>query len=168
MIYNFQMLKKKKIIIYSIILFLGILTTLPFVAPILSHYGYKRVSNFIYDLYSLFCHQKAHRSVFIFDEQCAWCVRDTFLWSTLFICACFIFSTKNTYKIDYKFTIILCVPLILDGGIQLISTLVSLNTGQTPFYESTNFIRSITAALFGIGISFFFFPRINKELGNLP
>ena len=56
--------------------------------------------------------------------------------------------------------------MALDGSIQLIGTLYSFYYHTTPFYESTNTIRSITGALFGAGIALYFFPRLRIELGN--
>jgi uncharacterized membrane protein len=106
--------------------------------------------------------------MFLFDEQCAWCVRDTFLWGALFISAIYIFKYRFIQNIKFKLVIFLCLPMILDGGLQLLATLISLNNQTQPFYESTNLIRSVTGSMFGIGIGFFFFPKINKELGNLP
>ncbi|MDQ7027927.1 MAG: DUF2085 domain-containing protein [Anaerolineae bacterium] len=42
---------------------------MPFVAPVAMQAGWTRTGNAIYDVYSLFCHQMAHRSYFLFGEQ---------------------------------------------------------------------------------------------------
>jgi uncharacterized membrane protein/glutaredoxin len=45
---------------------------LPFAAPVLMHAGATRPANWIYTLYSPFCHQLAFRSWFLFGEQPAY------------------------------------------------------------------------------------------------
>lgn len=166
-------MEARKLIIRSFTMFLVMLATLPFVAPILSYFGFKKASNLIYEIYSFFCHQKAHRSMFIFDEQCAWCIRDTFIWTsitTVWILLLVHFN-KQIAGLKVKTAILLCLPMALDGTIQLIASIVSLLTTvepgtipPDPFYESTNLTRVVTGTLFGIGVSLFLFPRLLKEL----
>ncbi|MGB7340260.1 MAG: DUF2085 domain-containing protein [Phototrophicaceae bacterium] len=42
---------------------------LPFIAPIMMRLGWFGIGNTIYDIYSLLCHQMAHRSYFLFGEH---------------------------------------------------------------------------------------------------
>ena len=76
------------------IIFLIILVTLPILAPILLHIGFNTFAQFIYDLYSLTCHQFHWRSIHVYDHQMAWCVRDTFIWSSFLI-------TSIGYRFNY-------------------------------------------------------------------
>lgn len=156
----------RNVVIFGFTFFLVSLITLPFLAPILSHFGFKKTSNIIYGIYSFMCHQKAHRSLFIFDEQCAWCARDTFIWTAVLLGWIFVLQGKHIEGISWKVALLFALPMALDGTIQLIATITSLYTGSEPFYESTNTIRAITGSLFGIAISTFFFPRLNKELSS--
>jgi uncharacterized membrane protein len=157
----------KRVFYTGFTLFLASLVVLPFIAPILAHYGYKRLSNFIYEIYSFMCHQKAHRSLFIFDEQCAWCVRDTFIWTAMFITWLFVLKGKDFKPISWKVAVLFGLPMALDGGIQLVGTVMSIFNGYTPFYESTNTIRAITGTLFGVGVGLFLLGRMKNELENL-
>lgn len=50
-------------------LVLGILTTLPWLAPVLMHLGWYRPAWWIYFIYSLFCHQLPERSWFLFGPR---------------------------------------------------------------------------------------------------
>jgi len=153
-----------KLIYYSLTTILFLLIALPFIAPLLSHYGYKKPANVIYKIYSFMCHQKAHRSLFIYDEQCAWCARDTFIWTTIFFAWVYVLKGKPMEGLSWKVALGFAAPMILDGTIQLIATVISIYSYQALFYESTNTIRSITGVLFGIGVSMFFFPRLKAEL----
>lgn len=56
--------------------FFALFSGLPFVAPIAQEYGYQGVSDAIYWIYSLTCHQLAYRSFFLFGPQSAYSVDD--------------------------------------------------------------------------------------------
>jgi uncharacterized membrane protein len=45
---------------------------LPFLAPMLMHYGFIGLADLIYKVYSLSCHQMAYRTFFLFGEQPAY------------------------------------------------------------------------------------------------
>ncbi len=149
--------------------FLFLLNIFPLIAPVLSYFGEKNISGFIYWLYSFACHQKSSRSFFVCDNQCGWCARCTFLWFSTFMGSLIVFYTPKFLNLkitglSWQVGLILTAPLALDGGIQLLATIISVLNGQVPFYESTNSIRAITGVFFGIGIAFFMFPRVKKEL----
>lgn len=55
-----------------VILFLAIFSGLPFLAPVLAHYGFDAPAGWIYMLYSLTCHQLAYRSFFFFGSANAY------------------------------------------------------------------------------------------------
>jgi hypothetical protein len=71
---------------------------------------------------------------------------------------------KEIKGINWKLALVLALPMMLDGGIQFLATIVSVRSGSAPFYESTNTIRAITGSLFGLAIGMFFFPRLKSEL----
>lgn len=58
-----------KAYIWLMILFLGIYTGLPFLAPVLLKYGINTPAKIIYTIYKPLCHQLAFRSWFLFGEQ---------------------------------------------------------------------------------------------------
>jgi len=146
---------------------LFLLNILPLLAPILAYFGETKISGFIYWLYSFTCHQKGSRSIFICDHQYGWCARCTFLWMSTLITSGLIFYFRPTFSYkgaSLKVAALLCLPLALDGGIQLLGTMYSILFNTAPFYESTNTLRAITGILFGLGIGLYMFPRLRDEL----
>lgn len=87
------------------------------------------------DLCSYTCHQKASRSYFIKKYQMPICAR-CFGLTIGYLLALFIYN-NNISLLVY---IIMPIPLIIDGLIQLKTV-----------YESTNFRRLITGIIAGIG-----------------
>lgn len=144
---------------------LFLLNLLPLLAPILECLGEKNFSSFIYWVYQFFCHQKASRSIFICDHQYGWCARCTFLWISMLVSSGLVFYYKplaNFKGLGILTTVVLCLPLALDGGLQLIASYLALFTGSEPFYVSSNSIRAITGILFGLGLGFFLFPQFSR------
>lgn len=142
----------------------GILTFLPFLAPIFMHFGLTGPAELIYTIFVPFCHQKASRSVHLFDYQVAFCARDTFIYFTLFLSSIFAYIFRlKTLKLRY---VILClVPIALDGGIQIVTQIIALQHGQpTDYLESTNLRRMITGAIFGSGVGLYIFPLLFEDV----
>lgn len=156
--FNFESLKA------FIFGFLFLLNLLPIVAPILDYLGEKNFSSFIYWLYQFFCHQKASRSFFICNNQCGWCARCMFIWFGLLVTcglSFYVINLKSYYSgLSITKAMFLMIPLVLDGGIQLIAMIIGILTNSQPFYESNNTLRAITGSLFGIGLGLFLFPRM--------
>lgn len=61
---------------------------------------------------------------------------------------------------------LMSLPLILDSGIQFVSTFLFIAYDVPIFYESTNTLRALTGGLFGIGVGMFLFPKLNKVLSE--
>lgn len=55
-------------------LFLFVFSGLPFLAPVLMHYGYEAPARLIYTAYSFTCHQLAYRTWFFFGPQSSYTV----------------------------------------------------------------------------------------------
>lgn len=140
---------------------LGIIVSLPFLAPLFLALGFTQIAKFIYFLYSFTCHQFHTRSLYIFDYQYAWCARDSGIWFGFFVVA-LLLHKKIISPIKYRYLILFLIPLILDGGIQTINTLLNFPIpGEVIVgYYSNNLIRFMTGALFGTGLSFFFSTQI--------
>ncbi|MDQ6985000.1 MAG: DUF2085 domain-containing protein [Candidatus Dojkabacteria bacterium] len=160
-------MKKINIFDYYII-FLTILFALPLLAPIFSHFGLDGVAKPIYFFYSFFCHQFHTRSLHLFDNQYAWCARDTGIWFGWLLAAISIrLSVLNNIKFKYYF--LLLIPIVIDGGIQTFGTLQNIGTNgdlsSTSFYISNNLMRFITGGLFGFGIGsmFAFYIKASTE-----
>jgi uncharacterized membrane protein len=70
------------------------------------------------------------------------------------LAAFFTYKHKLT-KIPVWLLLLLILPEIIDGSLQLISSFGWVS-GLT--YSSTNFLRGLTGALFGTGLGYFLFP----------
>ncbi|MCA9382549.1 DUF2085 domain-containing protein [Candidatus Dojkabacteria bacterium] len=149
-----------KIIIFGF----GVLAFLPFLAPVFMHFGLTGPAEFIYTIFVPFCHQKASRSLHLFDYQVAFCARDTFIYFTLFLASIFSYVFRlKTIKI--KYLILFSIPIALDGGIQIVTQIIALQAGHpTDYLESTNLRRMITGALFGSAVGFFIFPMLFQDV----
>lgn len=126
---------------------------LPILAPLFNHFGLTAPAKLIYFCYSFACHQLAHRSVHFYDEQCAWCTRDMFIWGGILL-ATVLVPRLNIQRFRFWWIIPFTVPIALDGGIQTIATMLDIAGGDN-FYSSTNLMRAITGGLFGLGVGMF-------------
>lgn len=156
----------------SFLLVLSGLAGFPYLAPILLELGLKPIAKWIYFIYSFSCHQFDSRSIHLFDYQLGWCARDTAIWSSFFLGA-LIIKYINIKPIKIYWLIPFVVPIAMDGGIQTIFTVldvnpVGINTGD-PLYISNNFVRFLTGAIFGIGLSLWIAPTmkiLKSEMQN--
>ena len=86
------------------------------------------------------CHCRADRSFFYKGKQFPICARCTGEFIGMIVCIPIAFKIKN---LNWLYIILLSLPLIVDGFIQLFTN-----------YESNNFRRIITGFLFGIAFIF--------------
>lgn len=102
----------------------------------------------------------------------AFCVRDTFIYTTLIISAIISTASKKRLKVPWWIIVLLVVPLVIDGSLQFISELAHIMhygpdiTIAKPFYLSNNWNRAITGALFGTGLGFFLFSELRQSLNE--
>ncbi len=135
-------------------------------APILLELGLVKPAKIIYFVYSFFCHQIHYRSLHIFDYQFAWCTRDTFIWTAMFVGGVLIKYIK-VKPIKWYYLVLATIPMALDGGIQLVATMASMTENNSNvFYASTNFSRMLTGAILGLVLALWIFP-ILQEIGGI-
>lgn len=148
---------KSKLLDFFIIFF-GILSLLPFLAPIFLHLGLSMPAKLIYLIYSFFCHQFSSRSILIFDYQLAWCARDTAIWIGILLSTILV-KYGFLPKIRWYHILPFVIPMALDGGLQTIFTILDITpSGELAgevIYISSNLTRFMTGALFGIGVGWF-------------
>ncbi|MEI6462140.1 MAG: DUF2085 domain-containing protein [bacterium] len=142
--------------------FLIVLNLLPILAPLAAHFGLTGISSAIYSVYSYFCHQRAWRSIHIFDFQYAWCVRDTFIYLSLLL-SLLVTKYTNIKSLKWYFVILLTIPIALDGGIQTIAEILDAGKNVAQFYESNDLFRMITGTLFGLGVGFWMWPSLKDS-----
>ncbi len=155
--------------IYNI--YFGIVTTfftLPFLAPIFLALNWIVPAKVIYFVYSFFCHQFASRSINMFDFQLAWCARDTGIWFGIILTAIFV-RIGLLRSIKWYWIIPFLIPMALDGGLQTIFTVLSIDQygvlASSPLYVSSNFTRFVTGAMFGVGLGWWMAIQIKTISG---
>ncbi len=119
-------------------------------APLLKLLEARGIASAVYGFLHLFCHQRPERSWFIFGEKLGVCVRclATYLFVIPSAAIFFIAGVREWLKMRSfaRFILPLALaslsPLVVDGLIQLF----------TP-WVSTSFLRFLTGALAGTGIS---------------
>ena len=155
-------------ILLVVVIFLAIFTLLPIIAPIAAHFQLYFISDSIYWIYQWLCHQRPWRSYHMFDYQLAMDARMMLMFGSMAIGGLIIYIKKIKPlkpKNAIIFPILLIIPLGLDGTIQAIAEITS-SADKLPFYESTNFMRSLTGTFFGIGVAFGLFPFLNGQNGK--
>ncbi|HIJ00395.1 MAG: hypothetical protein PWQ88_654 [Candidatus Methanomethylophilaceae archaeon] len=109
-----------------------------------------------YQLGDALCHQKESRSILINGNQMPICARDAGIVFGLFLG--FLISGLLKRRVPWVVVLIMLVPILLDGGTQLVTN-----------YESTNFIRLITGLLSGTALAFgmmLIFDSMVNEVGE--
>lgn len=110
----------------------------------------------IYDFAFFRCHQFPHHSIFWQGLQLPICVRDIGITMGFLagILALYLARNNRSRNLDLR-TLLLFVPMAVDGGFQLLG-----------FWESTFISRYLTGLLSGLGVALFFLPLLRKEVGE--
>lgn len=147
---NFQFSRLRCLLLLPLISILLFLVTSSILAPYFAASGMIREYKFLNALNSLICHQYPQRCLVLFDYKLGLCARCfSFFCSSLMFSVMFLFVDINIEKklrllIFYS----LISPLVVDGITQYFQ-----------FRVSTNFIRSITGSMAGIGVSIVLVPK---------
>ncbi|MBN1618670.1 DUF2085 domain-containing protein [Candidatus Dojkabacteria bacterium] len=98
----------------------------------------------------------------------AFCVRDTFIYSTMSIVGLIICFIPNKIKAKWWMVLLMALPMMIDGTTQFISEFLFLAQDklnlvlEKPFYLSNNLNRAITGALFGLAVALIIFPELKE------
>ncbi len=107
--------------------FMALFIGLPYLAPILAHYGFNSAALVIYRAYRVTCHQQPERSFHIFGYQAALCHRCTAIWLSFFLGGLiFILLRHRLRGLPFHWWILAMIPVGLDGGTQLIGPVYEL------------------------------------------
>lgn len=101
------------------------------------------------------CHRMPSRTLWISDIPMGLCSRCSGIYLSLFLMLIMSFIKPNCFNIKYLYaSLVLLLPLIIDGTLQLLG-----------FYVSNNTIRLITGLLFGssIGYLIIYFTTTKKK-----
>lgn len=130
--------------------FTGLFVGLPYLAPVLMHYGYTTPARIIYGAYRMTCHQLPSRSYFIFGHQAAFCHRDTAIWAAFFVGGLVFHFVRHKLKaLPFHWWILALIPIGLDGGTQLVGPLYE----ALPSWTLTGFAVVVWLGLTAVLIS---------------
>jgi uncharacterized membrane protein len=126
------------------------------------------VSDIIFHLYGgPVCHQMPERSLFIFGHQMTVCARCFAIYIS-FLAGCILFALVRTKLKPWNiiYYILLCVPMAIDGTTQLFGIAIPRRIGPgwelIWMAESTNEMRIITGAIFGLASALYVLPYLQE------
>lgn len=147
---NFRLSRSRCIAMTPLITVLLFLVVSSTITPLFAASGGSSEYSFLNTLNSLICHQHPPRCFFILGHNLGLCARCfSFYFSMLIFSVVFLFIDINVER-KLKLIIFYCaiMPLIVDGITQYFQ-----------FRVSTNFLRTITGAMAGVGTSVVLVPE---------
>ncbi|HEX5418255.1 MAG TPA: DUF2085 domain-containing protein [Chloroflexota bacterium] len=137
---------------------LVVFAALPVLAPILAALGYEGISNVIFAVYSLTCHQMPDRSYFLFGHQMAYCERNTAIYLAMAASGLAYVRLRNRHlrPLPWYWYLTMIFPMALDGFTQLFG-----------WRESTWYLRGITGLLFGVACVWLTFPYLQESFEEI-
>ena len=140
----------------------------PWLAPLAHSLGYHWLGHLLFAIYTPLCHQKPTQSFFLNGYQVAFCERETAMYTALLIGGLlFGWLRKRIRPIPIRIGLLLLLPILLDGGTQLIDDLL-----PQPFFRGLNdtigsfnfWMRMLTGLLFAIAVVLMVYPRFERDL----
>jgi len=125
------------------------------------------IAGIIHLAYHATCHQLPERSLFIDAYEMAVCSR-CFAIYVSFLAGCIVFAFVRTkLKIwSLVWLVVLCVPMAIDGFAQLLYIAIprAIGPGWPIIWtvESTNELRVITGAIFGLACALYVLPYLQE------
>jgi uncharacterized membrane protein len=155
------------ILIALVVLFTVPIVLVPFLEstdiPVL-----QQLSDLVFRLYGgPVCHQLPERSLFIFGHQMTVCARCFAIYAA-FLAGCILFAFVRTKLKPWNiiYFVLLCVPMAIDGTTQLFGIEIPRRIGPgwelIWMAESTNELRLITGAIFGLAGALYVLPFLQE------
>jgi uncharacterized membrane protein len=127
------------------------------------------IGGLIMALYHATCHQIPDRCLFVLGYQMAVCSRCFAIYAAFLAGGLLFYFIRNRLKPFHIFYYVLfCIPMVIDGTAQLFG--IPIPRGIGPGFEliwttlSTNEIRIVTGAIFGLGSALFVLPYIQHVI----
>lgn len=142
---------------------------IPWLSPLAHMAGYHQLGDTLFLIYTALCHQKPEQSFFWNGYQVAFCERETAMYTAL-LAGGLLFATirDRVRPVPIRVGLLLLLPMLLDGGTQLIDDVSGLNIrGLNDTVGSFNFwTRMITGLLFAVAVVITVYPRLQRELSR--
>lgn len=135
---------------------------LPWLSPLLRRAGFERLGAWIFTLYRTLCHQFPERSFFVGQYQVCYCHRCTALYTSLLIMSLIYTWGRWRYALPWHWALLFVLPMAIDGGWHLVDDLLpqALRAADSTPGSLNFWLRMITGTLFGIGVVWWAYPRI--------
>ena len=139
---------------------------LPWLSPVLYAEGYSWWGRLLFLIYRPLCHQKPDRSFFVDGYQVAFCERETAMYTSLFIGGLLFALLRNKLRpVSLRTGGLLLVPMLLDGGTQMLNDIFGGIRSHDHSIGSINFwMRMISGVLFAIAVIMTIYPRLERDL----
>lgn len=140
---------------------------IPWLAPLAHAAGLEWLGQALFAAYTPLCHQKPGQSFFLQGHQVAFCQREAAMYGALFAGGLGFAGLRGRLRpASLRVCGLLLLPMLLDGGTQLIDDLFGVNMrGTVDAVGSFNFwMRMITGLLFAIAVVITIYPRLEREL----
>ena len=133
---------------------LGLIVFITLLIPFLSYLGLDAIAKPLFFALHAICAQIPSHSFYILGHQLGMCVRNLFIYGSMFVGALvFLLSKKRLPGIPWWVLVLMILPMALDGTTQMVG-----------WRESTWVLRMITGTLFGLGSIWFALPLMQKYL----
>jgi uncharacterized membrane protein len=137
---------------------LGLIVLIALHIPFLSYFGLDVIAKPLFFALHTICAQIPSHSFYIYGHQLGLCVRNLFIYSSMFLGGLvFVLSKKRLPGIPWWVWFLMMLPMAVDGTTQLVG-----------WRESTWELRVITGTLFGLGSVWFALPLVQKYLREIP
>ena len=131
---------------------LAIFLSVAILTPILYALGWQPVGGAIFRAYHFVCAQIPSHSYFLFGYQLALCARNLAIFSSLFVGSLAFRSVRHWLRpLDWRLWVATMIPMAWDGGTQLFG-----------WRESNWELRTLTGAIFGLGVCWFVLPYLES------
>ncbi len=129
---------------------LALLLTGAALTPLFYAFGWPLVGHALFAAYHTICAQIPSHSYFLLGYQVALCARNLAIYGSLFL-GSLLFRWMRAWlpPLDWRLWALTMVPMAWDGG-----------TGLFGLRESTWELRTLTGAIFGLGVCWFLLPLI--------
>ena len=139
---------------------------LPWLSPVLYAEGYSWWGRLLFLIYTPFCHQKPDRAFFVQGYQVAFCERESAMYTALFIGGLLYALLRTKIRpLPVRMGALLLLPMLLDGGTQLLNDIFGSLRSHDHSIGSFNFwMRMLTGVLFALAVIMTIYPRLDRDL----
>ena len=139
-------------LIYTVIF--GLILLIAFVDPILSYFGLDAIAKPMFSWMHVLCVQTPSHSFYLYGHQVCLCERCCAIYSSMFLIGfVFVYTKKRLPGMRWWGLVLFSIPIALDGFTQMFG-----------LRESNWELRLLTGALFGMAVSWFVLPLMQRTL----